>query len=615
EAERQALAMMDHPNIAKVYDAGKTDDGDPYFVMELVNGCSIHDYCDQAKLSTSSRLSLFADVCRALQHSHQKGIIHRDLKPSNILVAEYDGQPVPKVIDFGVAKATGTQLTDRTLFTEFGQIIGTIEYMSPEQSRRNQLDVDTRSDIYSLGIVLYKLLTGDTPFGSDRFRNAAWDEVFRIIREEEPALPSIKVSSSQTLARLAERRAVEPKRLSAQIRGDLDWIVTKSLEKDRGRRYQSAGEFSDDIQRHLNQLPVLAAPQNVVTRYRKWFKRNRNTVLWSALVMVAVYSSFFAIYRQYKLRRAETERLDALVVEVRRSMTNASNAPVGDEFAWEVAKTQLSRLEDARDRGQGNDEEVLNRVDQTIRDFQKQWAEHAISIQIEEVVLRGASDHSLASWQQMERQIKDLFDEFGFDLDVEKPEVVGRRIRESDLAVRWSDLLELWIGTRANFKALGGEEVTEAQLRPWLEALYVADPDPVRTSIRKFIQQRPPAESRLASFAGDVDLDQLSPRTLSWFASCYGSIGDFQRVNEIYQRGLDLHPQDVMMTHDFALVLSFQKDYERSARMYHRCLALRPDVAGLWFSLAETLEKLGETEAAVRARNKGNRLPSRRPSL
>lgn len=260
EAERQAIAMMDHPNIARVFDAGTTTDGYPFFVMELVNGTSITEYCDDEKLSTEKRLAIFSDVCRAVQHAHQKGIIHRDLKPNNILVTEYDGRPVPKVIDFGVAKATGIQLTEKTLFTSFGQVIGTLEYMSPEQSRRNQLDIDTRSDIYSLGIVLYKLLTGETPFGTERLQQAAFEEILKIIREEPAPRPSEKIGSSQSLEQIATHRSVDPSRLSSLVQGDLDWIVLKTLEKDRNHRYASAGELADDIRRHLDKHPITARP-------------------------------------------------------------------------------------------------------------------------------------------------------------------------------------------------------------------------------------------------------------------------------------------------------------------------------------------------------------------
>ncbi len=233
EAERQALAMMDHPNIAKVFDVGTTDSGRPYFVMELIHGIPVTQFCDQQHLTARERLELFIPICQAVQHAHQKGIIHRDIKPSNILIALYDGRPVPKVIDFGVAKAISQKLTEKTMFTGLGQIVGTLEYMSPEQAQPNQLDIDTRSDVYSLGVVLYELLAGDTPFDKRRLRSAAWDEMLRIIREEEPPKPSTKLSSSEILASVAANRKIDPAKLSALVRGELDWIVMQALEKDR----------------------------------------------------------------------------------------------------------------------------------------------------------------------------------------------------------------------------------------------------------------------------------------------------------------------------------------------------------------------------------------------
>jgi serine/threonine protein kinase len=266
EAERQALALMDHPNIAKVLDAGATDTGRPYFVMELVKGVPITKYCDDKRLSLRERLKLFLPVCQAVQHAHQKGIIHRDIKPTNVLVAEYDNRAVPKVIDFGVVKATAQRLTERTMFTEFGQVIGTVEYMSPEQAKFNQLDIDTRSDIYSLGVVLYELLTGATPFERTRLREAALDEVMRIIREEDPPKPSTKLSSSTTLPTVAANRHSEPARLSKDLRGELDWIVMKCLEKDRDQRYETANGLARDIERHLHDEPVQACRRPIGTR-------------------------------------------------------------------------------------------------------------------------------------------------------------------------------------------------------------------------------------------------------------------------------------------------------------------------------------------------------------
>ena len=274
EAERQALAMMDHPNIAKVLDAGTTETGRPYFVMELVKGVPITKYCDEKHLSLKQRLELMIPVCQAIQHAHQKGIIHRDIKPTNVLVAQYDGRPVPKVIDFGVAKATAQKLTERTMFTELGQVVGTLEYMSPEQAELNQLDIDTRSDIYSLGVLLYELLTGTTPFDKQKLRTAAFDEMLRIIREDEPPKPSTNLSTSGTLPSIAANRQTEPARLSKAVRGELDWIVMKALEKDRNRRYETANGLRG---RHpaLPQTtkPVQACPPSAGYRFRKFARQ------------------------------------------------------------------------------------------------------------------------------------------------------------------------------------------------------------------------------------------------------------------------------------------------------------------------------------------------------
>jgi WD40 repeat protein/serine/threonine protein kinase len=351
EAERQALALMDHPNIAKVFDAGTTGggqvslspglpvslsgEGRPYFVMELVKGVPITKYCDEHCLTPRQRLELFVPVCQAIQHAHQKGIIHRDIKPSNVMVCIYDGKPVPKVIDFGVAKATGPKLTDRTLYTEFGAIVGTFEYMSPEQAQLDQLDIDTRSDIYSLGVLLYELLTGTTPLERGRLKKAAILEVLRIIREEEPPKPSTRLSTAEGLPSIAANRGTEPKKLSGLVRGELDWIVMKSLEKDRNRRYETANGLAHDIERYLNDEAVQACPPSAGYRFRKFALRNKAALGTAAAVAAAlVLGTAAATWQAVRATRAEG------LAQVRLVTANANFQEA--EKQRQTAKTQES---------------------------------------------------------------------------------------------------------------------------------------------------------------------------------------------------------------------------------------------------------------------------------
>src|SRR6516225_9914852 len=316
EGERQALAIMDHPNIAKVFDGGATALGRPFFVMELVKGVPITEFGDQNRLALRQRLELFVVVCQAVQHAHQKGIIHRDLKPSNVLVTVHDTVPVVKVIDFGVAKALGQELTDKTLFTGFAQMIGTPLYMSPEQAALSGLDVDTRSDIYSLGVLLYELLTGTTPFDKERLKTVGFDELRRIIREEEPPKSSTRISTlGQAATTASEKRHSDPRKLSRLFRGDLDWIVMKALEKDRNRRYETASAFAADVQRYLNDELVEARPPSALYRFRKLVRRNKRGFAMASfaaavlvLGVVALAASNVRIGREKQQKEEALER-------------------------------------------------------------------------------------------------------------------------------------------------------------------------------------------------------------------------------------------------------------------------------------------------------------------
>jgi serine/threonine protein kinase len=362
EAERQALAMMEHAHIAKVHDGGTTPEGRPYFVMELVKGVPITEYCDQNQVPVRERLELFVDVCLAVQHAHQKGIIHRDIKPSNVLVTSHDGKPVVKVIDFGVAKAIGQQLTDKTVYTHFAQMIGTPLYMSPEQAGQSGLDVDTRSDIYSLGVLLYELLTGTTPFDKERLSQVGYDEMRRIIREEEPPKPSTRISTQGKAASTASaNRKTDPRKLSHLFRGELDWIVMKALEKDRNRRYDTANGFAQDVQRYLADEPVQACPPSVGYRLKKMIRRNRGSVLAAALVVLALIGGVIgatvgmvqaetargAEEKQREVAETERDQKEAARAQAVKSEAEAIRQKLAAERATEMALKRLRQIERA----------------------------------------------------------------------------------------------------------------------------------------------------------------------------------------------------------------------------------------------------------------------------
>jgi serine/threonine protein kinase/WD40 repeat protein len=350
-AERQALAMMDHPNIARVHDAGATDTGRPYFVMELVKGVRVTEYCDDNQLTTKERLELFIPVCQAIQHAHQKGIIHRDIKPSNVMVTLHDGVPVPKVIDFGIAKATQAELTEKTIFTQYGQFIGTPAYMSPEQAEMSGLDIDTRSDIYSLGVLLYELLAGRTPLDSKELLSGGFDEIRRRIKEEQPAKPSTRLRTlegeEQTTA--ARHRKIRPEELSNELRGDLDWIVLKALEKDRTRRYETANGLAADLKRHLNNEPVTARPPSTAYRLQKAWRRNKLAFSAGAAVAVAlvvgISVSTWQAVRATRAQKSETAHRTKAEASEKRAEASARDATASlyESLLGQARATRIAR--------------------------------------------------------------------------------------------------------------------------------------------------------------------------------------------------------------------------------------------------------------------------------
>jgi serine/threonine protein kinase len=348
EAERQALALMDHFNIARVFDGGTTENGRPYFVMELVHGVPITKYCDDNHLTPRERLELFVPVCQAIQHAHQKGIIHRDIKPSNVMVTLYDGKPVPKVIDFGVAKATEQKLTERTLFTQYGIMVGTLEYMSPEQAEMSALGVDTRSDVYSLGVLLYELLTGSTPLTHKRMKEAAYAEILRMIKEEEPPRPSTRLSDSgATLESISANRHTEPAKLTKLLRGELDWIVMKCLEKDRNHRYETANGLAKDVQRYLDDEPVLACPPSFGYRFLKLARRNKRAFVTASAAALVVVLALVGLAVSNVLIRQEQAR-------TREEKDLAEKAQILAQHHAEEIQRGLDRLKRANallDRG------------------------------------------------------------------------------------------------------------------------------------------------------------------------------------------------------------------------------------------------------------------------
>ncbi len=498
EAERQAIALMDHPNIAKLLDAGTTEAGQPYFVMELVKGVPLTEYCDTHKLDIPERLNLFMQICSAVQHAHQKGIIHRDLKPTNILVESHDSKPVPKVIDFGLAKATsGMQLTEHTLFTAFGHVMGTPQYMAPEQAKFNAVDVDTRADIYALGVILYELLTGSTPIARDTIKKAAFDEMLKLIREQEAPRPSSRLSVAGTSPNVAANRQMEPTKLGRFVKGELDWIVLKALSKERDRRYETATGFARDIQRFLNHEPVTAGPPSTSYRLRKFVRRNRVQVVAASVVVFVLLGGIagttFGLIRAN--RAAAAERLAWVEANEKR---------------WEAEEARRAESERAEGERQAKQEAEAKRAE---AERQKTRAESGEKLAGERLVLVGAEQKKAEAEKQIAQAVQDFLQ--------------NKLLSQAD------------VGTQAYALLRAGELSENAKQNPTIREL-----------LDRAAKELTP-EKIETNFPNQALVQAAILRTVG---NSYFGVGELERASSLLKRSLILYEQQLGDDHNDTLV-------------------------------------------------------------
>jgi tetratricopeptide (TPR) repeat protein/serine/threonine protein kinase len=584
EAERQALALMDHPNIAKVFDAGVTDTGRPYFVMELVKGTPITRYCDDHRLPPRQRLELFVQVCQAVQHAHQKGIIHRDLKPTNVLVAQYDAKPVPKVIDFGVAKATGQQLTERTMFTGFGDVIGTPQYMSPEQAELNQLDIDTRSDIYSLGVLLYELLTGTTPLEAKRVKEAALLEVLRVIREEEPPKPSTRLSTSEQLSSIAANRGLEPKKLNGFVHGELDWIVMKALEKDRTRRYETANGLAHDLERYLADEPVLACPPSTVYRLKKFARRNKATLLTASVIGIALLiavGSFGWIVRDRSARHAKVAgQVELILTEVEQ---------LEREQKWPEALVAARRASAVVTSGEA-DTATARRVRERLKDLE--FLDRLEQICMLQATWVGRTFDNAAT----DRAYREAFRDYGLDVDelaVEKS--IDRLKAGPTIAIPLAAALDHWASVRRHQEPDAGWERLTAIARS-------IDPDPLRDRLRA-TRGKTVFEIRDEMFrlAESIDIRAHHPTTLNQLALRLVEAEHSESGLRVLRKAQSAYPGDFWLNFSLGRALADQKDYEGAIRFYTAAVSIRPHATAALNNLGNALTDQGKVDDAIAA--------------
>jgi tetratricopeptide (TPR) repeat protein/tRNA A-37 threonylcarbamoyl transferase component Bud32 len=575
EAERQALALMDHAHIAKVFDAGATETGRPYFVMEIVRGIPITDYCDQERLTTQSRLDLFTKVCHAIQHAHQKGIIHRDIKPSNILVTLHDGMPVPKVIDFGVAKAVQQDLTDKTIYTQLAQFIGTPAYMSPEQAEMSGLDIDTRSDIYSLGVLLYELLTGATPFNAKELVRSGLDEMRRIIREKEPVTPSTRLTKELQTTRGGSDEQVSDVPRSA-IDRDLDWIVMKCLEKDRTRRYETANSLAGDVGRYLRDEPVDACPPSAGYRLRKFIRRQRTALMIASALTFAllVVLGIVAGSIGWAVRDRET-RQAAIEVEADLALKEAIRLQSQRKYAEALS----AALRGEALLSGGSSQELQKRAGDLCKDLQ-------MVLHLESIPLEGSLSTSEGEFDfaKEDEAYGEAFRKFGIDARVLGPREIAGRTSATTIRLELASELDNWAFTRWMIRPQGDEIAKKL-----VAAARLADPDELRNRIRDA------QETRDTKTLSDL-LVTKSTQVLQWPTSrlLFAALFQSEQWEQLMSLSRRLHrqrPDDFWNNYTLASLLASNAPprWEDATRYYTAALALHPENAATQHELARLL--------------------------
>ncbi|HVC92560.1 MAG TPA: serine/threonine-protein kinase, partial [Pirellulales bacterium] len=623
EAERQALALMDHPNIAHVYDGSASDAGRPYFVMELVRGLPITEFCDESCLGIRQRLELFVDVCQAVQHAHQKGVIHRDIKPTNVMVTLHDGTPVAKVIDFGIAKALGQQLTDKTLFTNFAQLIGTPLYMSPEQAEMSGLDVDTRSDIYALGVLLYELLTGTTPFENERLSQVGYDEMRRIIREEEPPKPSARVSTVGKAATTAsEKRGSDPRKLSRLFRGELDWIVMKALEKDRNRRYETANGLAMDVQRYLRDEAVLACPPSTWYRFRKFARRRKTALVMAACVLLSLASVAGGVgwAVRDKVAREDAIKLDRLAREKALSQVVARNldeaGPLVEEGKWPEALAILERTEQvlasaawterpARLLELNKAVAVAQRLDQIYQGPRRSAQPRPLPSSAD------GTDHSAPSPQdvydeaffrgrQQDADFAAVFRDLGIDIEVLSAGEAAEKIRRQGIRTALVRALDGWaVFSERSRHELRSPGEFDSHCKKLIEIASQADGDEWRNRCRDALLKSD--RQALEELAIAVPVRQTPPQSLYLLGEALRELGAVDQAIALLERAQYQYPGDLWLND--ALASSWRAcqppRWDIALRYYTAVLALRPDFSPIRLALGDAFKAQGAYEKAL----------------